>query len=531
MSAPVSPAATKPMIDPSLMAAAKQKPVDAIVFFNPVNDPSTRDAVGKLQQAEAMPFGPQRKVTAYEGLKEIGTRTLEANMPTLETLKRSGKVEGIDPLWSFNAVRLRGASADALSALQIPSVMGITPDEKVAVPAVAPLVDAVEGASLTSMVPLGKWERHRDKAGVHTDPNAVFMDWGVKKMDAPAAWKQGITGAGITIASLDTGVITDHPGLHRNYRGTKPDGTQDHNYNLWNVVEKGATQPVDDVAHGTHTIGSAVGYHPNHLVGVAPDAKYIGVRALGNAGGSLFGLMNAMEWMLAPTDLSGKNPRPDMAPDIITNSWGGGAVSNPFLWKSLRNWRAAGLVPVFAAGNNRKAQPGEVASPGLYSETITVGATEKDDSRAFFSMYGPSKYSKDYKPEVMAPGTWTYSAYPDGTFRDTFVVDGKEYPASGTSMATPHVAGAMALYMQANPDATFEEIREALKAAGTLADAPEHERGYGRVQVDKLITPDSIDKKAKLTDKERVEELMGQVAKAQVFGEGKTDDKKKKEAA
>jgi len=505
------------LIAPALLEG--DKPVDAVVFFKPTAGAGLESATSRLDAAEQLPLGPERKRAAYESLRQIGTETLEQHMPLLDGLKRDGKVSAVDALWSMNAVRVRGASIDALKTIAGSGVYGIVPDEKLAAPTLAaPLEDAVHAAT---MVPQGKWQPHKaSEPGVlPAGGDDVWMDWGVKKMNAPAAWQQGITGAGIVIGSLDTGVITDHPGLARNYRGTRPDGTQDHNYNLANFVETTATQPIDDVGHGTHTLGTAAGYSPNHLVGVAPDAKFVVARGLGNAGGSLFGLMSAMEWFMAPTDQKGANPRPELAPDIVTNSWGGGTTSNPFLFQALRNWRRAGIVPVFAAGNNRRANPGEVASPGLHSETITVGATERDDSRAFFSMYGPSDYSSDHKPEVTAPGTWTYSTYPDGTYRDTFVVDGKEYPASGTSMATPHVAGAMALYMQAHPKAKYDEILSALKGSGVLTNNPTREQGYGRVQVDKLIAPDSIDPKAKRATPARVKELMEQVAKAKVFKE------------
>src|SRR5690606_5286657 len=141
-------------------------------------------------------------------------------------------------------------------------------------------------------------------------------------------------------------------------------------------------RPIDLNGHGTHTSGSAVGWSPQHLTGVAPDAKLIVGRGLGEKGGTMFDLVAAMEWFMAPTKVDGTDPRPDLAPDIVTNSWGGGPVGNPFLWMALRNWRRAGIIPVFAAGNNRVAKPEEVAVPGMYPETITVGAQDLDDGRA-----------------------------------------------------------------------------------------------------------------------------------------------------
>ncbi len=502
-------AAFESLVDEQVVRqAAEDGRTDAIVFFKEAQNQGVSAAMGALELATAMPRGAERKSLVYNAVNQIGTETINERRPVLDSLVENGQVTGVDELWAFNAVRLRGVTTEGLKKIAGTGVHQVVKDEKIVTNFMPNgYTDAVEGAA-----------GRADTDPTKEDPNVVLMDWGVQKMNAPAAWSQGITGAGITIGSLDTGVITDHSGLKNNYRGTKADGTQDHNYNLSNFVEKDATYPVDDVGHGTHTIGSAVGNDKNHLVGVAPDAKFVVGRGLGNAGGSMFGLMAAMQWMMAPTDLKGQKPRPDLAPDIVTNSWGGAPVSNPFLWMALRNWDRAGIIPIFAAGNNRKAVPGQVAVPGMYQEAITIGATEPDDSRAFFSMYGPSDHANGPKPEVVAPGTWTYSTLPDYTFRDTFIIDGKPYPASGTSMATPHVAGAVALYLQAHPNATTKEIRDALQKSGTLAGKPNDEIGHGRVQVEKLIAPGSFDPaKVKLTDPARVAELNDQVSRSKVF--------------
>lgn len=523
-------------IDMNLATAAEKKgSADAIVFFKtPYTNQNARAAVDALAGADLMPRGADRKQAVATALQKINNVTRETMDPKIEALVKKGAVKGVDNLWAFNAMRLRGANVEALRSLAGPNVLSIVPDEIVAYPQVPNngFLDPVAGAALIDAKQKPRESGKPDKGGktpgktapgakaprgVKADDNVVHIDWGVMKMNAPAAWQQGITGAGIVVGGLDTGVIPEHPGLKANFRGTKPDGTQDLNHNWFNGVEKGLDSPIDDVGHGTHTIGSVLGNDKNHIVGVAPDAKFIAARGLGEAGGNLFGLMNTMQWMIAPTDLKGKNPKPELAPDIVTNSWGGPPTSNPFLWSGLRNWRRAGLIPIFAAGNARTPLPEQVASPGLYDETITVGATGPDDKRASFSMYGPTKYANDRKPEVMGPGVKTYSTTPDGQYHDTLISNGKQYEWSGTSMATPHVAGAAALYMQAHPDATFDEIRNALIQSSTHIKEPSHEDGYGRVQVDKLIAPGTIDKGAKLTDPARVKELMDQVSRGKVW--------------
>jgi subtilisin family serine protease len=540
---------TPRVIDPALLAAAAKGPVDAIVVLDGPDQASIAAAASRFASIESMPLGAERKTAAFEALHELGTKTLDAHRDRFDGLVDQGLASAVDELWSLGVVRVRGAGLDTLKQLVGPGVKAIVQDQVVAAPTVPSAVaDAADGAALTPLP--ANFDRETGAAearAADADPNAVWMDWGVKRMDAPAAWKQGITGAGIVIGSLDTGVATNHVALRQNYRGTQPDGSQVHDYNWKDMVKElpedgilpdgskfdpankaanGTSKvPVDLNGHGTHTSGSALGWSPQHITGVAPDAKLIVGRGLGEKGGTMFDLVAAMEWFMAPTKVDGTAPRPDLAPDIVTNSWGGAAVGNPFLWMALRNWRRAGIIPVFAAGNNREAKPGEVAVPGMYPETITVGASDLDDARAWFSMFGPSDFAKGHKPEVMAPGHWTYSSLPDGTVRDTFPVkmpDGttRLAPASGTSMATPHVAGAMALFLQANPGATFDQVMAALKSSGNLATNPNDEQGWGIVQVDKLITPEAISKDAVRTDQARVDELLAQVARAKVFNEG-----------
>ena len=540
---------TPQVIDPALMSAAAKGPVDAVVFFRAPDSPELRATESKFAQIEMMPLGTARKTAAFEALHQIGTATLDAHRDLVDGLVSKGLATAVDELWSLGAVRVRGASLDTIKQLVGPGVQSIVQDTIVAAPTLPAATDAAIKGAVDVTLP-GRFDRTTGAAEARAndaDPSAVWMDWGVKRMDAPAAWKQGITGAGIVIGSLDTGVATEHVALRNNYRGNNADGTQSHDYNWKDMVKElpeggvlpdgskfdetdaapngTSKRPIDLNGHGTHTSGSALGWSPQHITGVAPDAKLIVSRGLGEKGGTMFDLVAAMEWFMAPTKVDGTAPRPDMAPDIVTNSWGGAATGNPFLWMALRNWRRAGIIPVFASGNDRNAKPGNVAVPGMYGDTITVGASDLDDARAWFSMFGPSDFAKDKKPEVMAPGHWTYSSLPDGTVRDTFPVnmpDGtvREAPASGTSMATPHVAGAMALYLQAHPNATFDDVMAALKASGNLATKPNEEQGYGIVQVDKLITPETIAKDATRTDQKRVDELLAQVEKSKVFKQG-----------
>jgi subtilisin family serine protease len=371
-------ATTPRVIDPALLAAAAKGPVDAVVFFQAPETADTKSAASKFAAIEAMPLGAARKTAAFEALHTIGTATLEANRDKVSGLVDKGLATAVDELWSLGAVRVRGASLETLKQLVGPGVQSIVQDQIVAAPTLPNAFDDAAQAAVLTPLPA----RFDTKTGaaeakaMDEDPNAIYMDWGVKRMGAPEAWAQGITGAGIVIGSLDTGVNTNHPVLRNNYRGTNADGTVTNDYNWKDMVKelpedgklpdgsdftdadkaKNGTslRPIDLNGHGTHTSGSAVGWDPKHITGVAPDAKLIVSRGLGEKGGSMFDLVAAMEWFMAPTKVDGTAPRPDLAPDIVTNSWGGAPTGNPFLWMALRNWRRAGIIPVFASGN---AQP------------------------------------------------------------------------------------------------------------------------------------------------------------------------------
>jgi subtilisin family serine protease len=157
-----------------------------------------------------------------------------------------------------------------------------------------------------------------------------------------------------------------------------------------------------------------------------------------------------MQWMLAPTDLKGKNPNPDLAPDIVSNSWGctvgeGCTVGNEIV-KAEIHLIQAGILFVAAAGNDGPNCSTIHDPPGTYSGTFAIGATDVNDALASFSSRGPVTrsprvVSSQAKPDVSAPGVNVYSTWPPNTYANL----------SGTSMATPHVAGAAALLMSAVP--------------------------------------------------------------------------------
>jgi hypothetical protein len=150
--------------------------------------------------------------------------------------------------------------------------------------------------------------------------------------------------------------------------------------------------------------------------------------------------MGSFQWLLAPTDSTGANPRPDLRPNVVNNSWGGPS-GDPLFQEAVRAWVAAGIFPVFSNGNSGEFGCNTAGSPGDYPESYSTGAFDINDVIAYFSSRGSSALDGGIKPDISAPGVDVRSSVP-----------GNGYTLySGTSMAAPHVTGTVALMWSAAP--------------------------------------------------------------------------------
>ncbi|WP_339131893.1 S8 family serine peptidase [Streptomyces sp. f51] len=265
-------------------------------------------------------------------------------------------------------------------------------------------------------------------------------EWGVADINADDVWNRyDDRGEGIVIANVDSGVQYDHPDLVAQYRGNNGDGTFTHDYNWYDPTGQCGTGgvPCDNNGHGTHTMGTMVG---RHGIGVAPNAKWIAAKGCESSSCSDASLLAAGQWILAPTDHNGQNPRPDLAPNIVNNSWGGGDTT--FYQDIVEAWNAAGIFEAFAAGNDGDGKTCSTAhAPGSQAPSYGVGAYDSTGTIASFSGFGPSLVDGSMKPNISAPGVKVESTWPGSSYNTE----------SGTSMATPHVAGAVALLWSAAP--------------------------------------------------------------------------------
>ena len=322
---------------------------------------------------------------------------------------------------------------------------------------------------------------------------------GIAYTHAPDVWAQGFTGQEIVIAGADTGIRWTHNALKPHYRGW--DGVNaDHDYNwhdsihdsVGNPCGNDSPEPCDDFFHGTHTLGTAIGDDgAGNQIGMAPGAKWIGCRNMDQGNGTPARYIECMEFFLAPYPIGGGQGDPTKAPDITTNSWGcppseGCSVTS--LQAAVEAQAAAGIMMVVAAGNAGSACSTVVDPPSFYAASYTVGALNTgSDTIASFSSRGPVTVdgSNRIKPDITAPGTGTRSASNTGDNDYTF--------ASGTSMATPHIAGAMALLWSAIPSLQnqIDASRTALDNAAHFISStqcgtegpPNNVYGWGRVDI------------------------------------------------
>ncbi|MGW1886145.1 S8 family serine peptidase [Streptomyces sp. NPDC001970] len=276
------------------------------------------------------------------------------------------------------------------------------------------------------------------QAGVD-EPAVNGVEWNIDRINAPRVWNElGVRGEGIVVANIDTGVNYTHPAVAASYRGSKADGSHDHNYNWFDPAGVcPSAAPCDNSDHGTHTMGTMVGLDGTNVIGVAPGAKWIAAKGCESDSCSTTSLLAAGQWIMAPTDLNGANPRPDLAPDIVNNSWGANAY-DPWYQETVAAWVAADIFPAFANGNNGPAC-NTSGSPGTYSISYSSGAFGVDNAIAGFSSRGAGE-NGDIKPNIAAPGVDIRSSTRDG------------YASlNGTSMASPHTAATVALMWSASP--------------------------------------------------------------------------------
>ncbi len=457
---PVSAGEISPALAAQMAGNDDAEPMTVLVVLRDGIDIKALDL--SLHEEKA-PLATRHRIVV-ESLRAAAGAAQADLVSDLGNAKSSGRVLEYRAYWIINAVRVK-ADEDMIRSLAARSdVEVVEPDLR---------VELIEPVSRRS-VPAGD----RDALGIGITPGVVSI--GTRRV-----WEElGNRGEGTLIGSLDTGVDGTHPALADRWRGLHAPWQE-----CWFDVISDTTQfPYDDDGHGTHCTGTMTGLATGDTIGVAPAAEWIAANPINQGLGIEFpeDIIACFEWF---TDPDGDPLTMDDVPDVVQNSWGvhtglGYPQCYSYWWDVIDACEAAGPVLVFAAGNEG-AMPTSLRSPADRATSPTncfsVGATEYDPPFAIanFSSRGPAGPAcgpEEYriKPEVSAPGVDIYSAAPGG---------GYAY-LSGTSMATPHVCGVVALMRAANPDADVITIKEVLMGTCSDLGAPGEDNNYGHGIVD-----------------------------------------------
>jgi subtilisin family serine protease len=322
---------------------------------------------------------------------------------------------------------------------------------------------------------------------------AVSLQDSLPLINATSAWDLGYTGSGAVIAIVDTGIDYTHSDLGE----CLAIGPECKVIGGWDFVNDDS-DPMDDDGHGTHVAGIAAAkgdadgnniYEPEagDVWGVAPDAQLLAYKVLDASG-------------QGPSDqvIAGIEQAVSDGADVINLSLGGWGNPDDPLSQAVDNAVGAGVVVVVAAGNYGP-DGRTIDSPGTARKAVTVGASDKSDDLAQFSARGPVIWDNKslVKPDLVAPGVSITAPVPE-------FVDPSGYQTwSGTSMSTPHVAGAAALLLQKNPTWTPLEVKMALR--NTAVDLPDEaglffSQGHGRLDVAEAVALNLAQPIAELVD-------------------------------
>lgn len=378
--------------------------------------------------------GLDRQRLVIERLQAHARRTQSELIELLGDRWQQGSVAAVYPFWIFNGLAVTATPSVILELAQRDEVRNIVAERQFA----APTLETVAEDPLPNLEIIG----------------------------ATDLWALGISGQGVVVASMDTGVDANHPDLSTRWRGGE---------NSWfDPYNQHPDFPVDRHGHGTAVMGVMVGGDLSGKdIGVAPGAKWVAVKIFNDQGAaSNIAIHRGYQWLLDPDH----NPNTADAPQIVNNSW---VFLDPGcdleFELDLQALRAAGIMPVFSAGNFGP-EPSTSRSPANNPGAIAVGAVDQADEIVPSSSRGPSACTgvQDYYPQLVAPGKDIFSSTLAGAYSVT----------SGTSMAAPHVSGGVALLLSAFPGVSLAQQEESLRVSALDLGAAGADNDYGAGRLD-----------------------------------------------
>ncbi len=395
-------------------------------------------------------------------VESLQATALSTQGSILASLKSQQGVTKITPFWISNVIRV-DARPDVIHELANRSdVLHIYLNYSI---------------ELVTPVRMGPVEQSDSRGGVEP---------GITAIRATEAWVMGYTGEGVLVATLDTGVDGNHEALASRWAGLRPEYAGHPEWAFLDPYTYNHDFPFDSGSHGSHTMGTVCGGSPGLGIGVAPDAHWITSAGIDRSSISetVADAIETFEWFIDPDG----NPATAWdVPRVCSNSWGltsghGYPNCDETFWTYLDALEAAGCVVLFSAGNEGSSglrRPGDRATDEY--RTCAVAAIDPYNASfpiASFSSRGPTNCTPSgasaIKPDISAPGVDTYSSVPGGGYSSY----------SGTSMASPHINGAVALMLQANPDLDVETIKEILYSTAVDLGSAGEDNDYGHGIID-----------------------------------------------
>lgn len=422
-----------------MVSASLEKNENTDIFVHLTNTCTDAAKAFKANLLETNGQLPEKKLLRVQIHDHLVEFTQHEQREVLAMAKKAGlEARGF---WASNTVYIEDASpAFVRRLMHTKDVRKVNGNKEYSI------IDNVEGETQD--------EKFRPIEATNTSHRRTqIYEYGIVVTRSEEAQLMGFRGEGVVVANVDTGVRWTHEALIGSYRG----GVEDHD---WNWVGPGSSnfppEPQDGNGHGTHTMGTIAGQPVDIGIGMAPDSEWIAA-----AGCNPFGscptldLMLSLEFCGCPTMTDGSNPDCTRAPDLCSNSWGGGQGSSAF-WDVLGVLKEEEVVTLFSMGNSGSSC-GSANSPGDSDLVISVGASDANDLIAFFSSRGPGVNIPgvtSQQPFIDGPGVSVISAYngADDDYRS----------ASGTSMSCPHVAGWVAQILAVAPTLTIEEIERVM---------------------------------------------------------------------
>jgi hypothetical protein len=454
-------------LDSGLQTILSSAPRDSVitVLVAPSSSFDLSDLDSQLRLARANRKLRHRRVV--EALKLETSRSQATLIDFLNAERSSGKVKSYRPFWITNFVAVTTTASRVAELAARPDIGRVLENR----------VIELSGGKVKEG---GKAKTSAAGETLLADTEKIF-NWALENMKVRPLWQRGLTGRGILVGNIDSGVDGNHPALASKWRGAHGATATESWYDALN----GSTFPFDDNSgtHGTGTMGCMVAQSGSDTVGVAPDAQWIAAKAFGvNNGGDAATIIRCMEWMADP-DLDPATV--DDVPDILNLSFGDIKPSTCLdtYWEALDNLKLLGVVLIIASGN--KADHGiKVTSPANGPNFFAVTSVDSLWEWASESVSGPSLCNPNViKPDIVAPGHLIRTT--SGTQNGSLLYKN----STGSSFACPLAAGVAALVRQSNPELTPDEIYEVLRGSATDLGVvgPDTLFGYGAINAENAV--------------------------------------------